>query len=75
MPSCSILLCFACTFAVLARCIACVLELGALSPESALWGFPVSERMADLAVTCASPPETTSGAPSPRARVLPCPYL
>eukprot|EP00965_Chrysotila_dentata_P022231 735487-Pleurochrysis_carterae.AAC.1 len=52
--------------------IACV--LGELSP-SALRGSPVPERMADLAVPCAPGSETASGAPSPRDRVLPCPYL
>eukprot|EP00965_Chrysotila_dentata_P034952 1162809-Pleurochrysis_carterae.AAC.1 len=48
--------------------------LGALSP-SALRSFSVPERTADLAVPCAFGPKTASGAPSPRARVLPYPFL
>eukprot|EP00965_Chrysotila_dentata_P116149 3839902-Pleurochrysis_carterae.AAC.1 len=68
MPSRSISLCSACTFAVLALYLARARPLR--------FGFFQSpERMADLAVPCAPGPETALGAPSPRARVLPYPYL
>eukprot|EP00965_Chrysotila_dentata_P153600 5076767-Pleurochrysis_carterae.AAC.1 len=69
MPSRSISLCFACTFAVLV--LASHVYLARV--RSLRFGFP--ERMADLAVPCAPGPDNASGAPSPRARVLPCPYL
>eukprot|EP00965_Chrysotila_dentata_P258236 6213153-Pleurochrysis_carterae.AAC.1 len=72
MPSRSISLCFACTSVVLALALHVYL---ARARPLRFGVFQSPEHMADLAFPCAPGPDIASGEPSPRARVLPYPYL